>query len=72
MKLNAVTKTSVEYPDSKSEKSRRTQQKLVEAGIDLFSTYGYDATTTRNVELRASVILSPIISVARRHSGKPA
>ena len=55
MKSNAVTKSSVAYPDSKSEKSRRTQQKLVEAGIDLFSTYGYDATTTRNVELRANV-----------------
>ena len=55
MKSNVVTTAPAESMDGKSEKSRRTQQKLVEAGIDLFSTCGYNATTTRNVELHANV-----------------
>ncbi len=55
MKSIVATKPYAESLDRKSEKSRRTQQKLVEAGIDLFSTYGYNATTTRSVELHAKV-----------------
>ena len=39
-------------PPSKSE---QTRQKLVAAGIHLFSTYGYNATSTRNIETHAEV-----------------
>jgi AcrR family transcriptional regulator len=39
----------------KAAKSEQTQQKLVESGIHLFSTFGYNATTTRNVEAHAQV-----------------
>ncbi len=49
---NRSPKTS---PERKSEKSEQTRQKLVQAGIHLFSTYGYNATTTRNVEMQAGV-----------------
>lgn len=55
MKSDVVKKQAVENLGGKSEKSRRTQQKLIEAGIELFSTYGFNATTTRNVEMHAKV-----------------
>lgn len=47
--------SSVDKPNRKSEKSKQTQQKLLDAGGHLFSTYGYNATTTRNVEIHAEV-----------------
>ena len=36
-------------------KSAQTRQKLMEAGIELFSEFGYDATSTRRVEAHAEV-----------------
>ena len=40
---------------SATTKSEQTRQKLLGAGIELFSMNGYDATSTRNVEAHANV-----------------
>lgn len=58
MKQNVAILSSAsvaDKPNQKSEKSKQTRQKLLEAGGHLFSTYGYNATTTRNVEIHAEV-----------------
>ena len=36
-------------------KADLTRRKLLDAGIELFSSNGYDATSTRNVETHAAV-----------------
>lgn len=55
MSSNIATHSPAKSPGRKSDKSQRTQQKLIEAGIHLFSQHGYNATTTRNVEMHAKV-----------------
>ena len=40
---------------SPTEKSRITQQKLLESGIELFARHGYDAASTRMIETAAGV-----------------
>ena len=48
--MNAQATTSVSPG-----KSAQTRQKLIDAGIELFSEFGYDATSTRRIEARAQV-----------------
>jgi TetR/AcrR family transcriptional regulator len=55
MSSNIATPSPTNRQGKMSEKSQRTQQKLLESGAHLFSTYGYNATTTRNVETHAKV-----------------
>jgi TetR/AcrR family transcriptional regulator len=55
MKAIATRPSPAGSADKKSEKSEKTRQKLLEAGIELFSTYGYNSTTTRNLEIHAKV-----------------
>ena len=55
MARNLAAQPPAGSPGKQSEKSQRTRQKLVEAGIELFSTHGYNATTTRNLEMHAGV-----------------
>ena len=55
MSTSTAPLSSSGNPDRKSEKSEQTRQKLLQAGTHLFSTYGYNATTTRNVETHAEV-----------------
>lgn len=46
---------NIKTPESGSAKAEHTRHKLLQAGIELFSTDGYDATSTRRVEAHAAV-----------------
>lgn len=48
----AIPSATGAYP---TRKAIQTQRKLIAAGIELFSSQGYDATSTREVESRAGV-----------------
>jgi AcrR family transcriptional regulator len=50
-----VTRVLAESPSRRDEHKKRTRQALCEAALDLFSTQGYDATTTEQITERAGV-----------------
>ncbi len=54
MKMNANTAKTLRA-DGKAVKTAQTRQKLLETGILMFSTNGFNATTTRSVEGQAGV-----------------
>ena len=49
------SQASIEMGSDAASKTEQTREKLLEAGIDLFSQHGYDATSTRQIETRAGV-----------------
>ena len=41
--------------DSVSDKARATQERLLDAGVELFALHGYDGASTRMIETAAGV-----------------
>ncbi len=55
MTASSATATSTGLADTAPGKTEQTREKLLEAGIYLFSQQGYDGTSTRQIEARAEV-----------------